>query len=208
MGYDNDNKFYPFQEIWDAHMADAQYDFQSVDAMDAESIGTPGKRTFRLRIMQANNSAALWVEKQQLAALGEAIPRLLDQLQSPDRHARGDAGHIVNFPDDPTVDFKVGRLALGYAASEDRLVLLAHALEAEAEAEAEADDDDDDASLPTFSCRFSREQARLLSNSCADAVAGGRPTCRLCNRPIDPEGHMCPRSNGHHKVPQRESDEG
>ena len=39
MGYDNGDKFYPLQEIWDAYMADAQYDFQSVDAIDAESIG-------------------------------------------------------------------------------------------------------------------------------------------------------------------------
>ena len=175
-------------------MADAQYDFQSVDAIDAESIGTPGKRTFRLRITQANNSAALWVEKQQLEALGEAIPRLLDQLQGPDRHGNEDAERVVNFPEDPGVDFKVGRLALGYAAAEDRLVLLAHALEAEEE----------DADVPTFSCRFTREQARLLSNSCANAVAGGRPICRLCNRPIDPEGHMCPRSNGYHKLPARD----
>ena len=61
-------------------MAEAQYDFASVDAIDAESIGTPGKRTFRLRILRGDESAALWMEKQQLAALGEAIPRLLEQL--------------------------------------------------------------------------------------------------------------------------------
>jgi uncharacterized repeat protein (TIGR03847 family) len=141
------------------------------------------------------------MEKQQLAGLGEAIPRLLEQLDTPDQHANEPADTVTYFPDAPTVEFKVGRLALGYSAQEDRLVLIAHALEAEAEEE-DDDNDDDDASSPTFTCRFTREQARLLSNSCADAVAGGRPICPLCHRPIDPEGHLCPRANGHQKLPR------
>src|SRR5215475_9804319 len=175
-------------------MAEAQYDFASVDAIDAESIGTPGKRTFRLRILRGDNSAALWMEKQQLAALGEALPRLLEQLNAPDE----DAESIASFPDDPTIDFKVGRMALGYAAQEDRLVLVAHDVEA----------GDDESIQPTLSCRFTREQARSLSESCAEAVAGGRPICQLCHRPIDPEGHMCPRANGHQKLTRREGREG
>jgi len=101
-------------------MAEAQHDFASVDAIDAESIGTPGKRTFRLRILRGDDSAALWMEKQQLAALGEALPRLLEQLNTPDQHADEDAESIASFPDDPTIEFKVGRMALGYAAQEDR----------------------------------------------------------------------------------------
>ena len=172
-------------------MPDARYDFAAVDAIDAEAIGTPGKRTFRLRILRGDDSAALWVEKQQLAALGEAIPRLLEQLNTSDQHADEDAEAITRFPDDPTVEFKVGRLALGYAAHEDRMVLLAHDLETE---------EDDPASLPTFTCRFTREQGRVLSTACAEAMAGGRPTCLLCHRPIDPEGHLCPRANGHQKL--------
>jgi uncharacterized repeat protein (TIGR03847 family) len=182
-------------------MPDAHHDFAAVDAIDAESIGTPGKRTFRVRILRKEASASLWVEKQQLAALGEAIPRLLEQLDTPDQHANAAIDPISYFPDNPTVEFKVGRLALGYAAQEDRLVLIAHALESEAEEEEE--DDDDEASPPNFTCRFTREQARLLSNSCADAVAGGRPTCPICHRPIDPDGHLCPRANGHQKLPTR-----
>ena len=189
-------------------MAEAQFDFKAIDAIDAESIGSPGKRTFRVRIIRGDESASLWVEKQQLAALGEAIPRLIEQLNDPDQHPDVDARPISYFPDDPTVEFKVGRLALGYAAQEDRLVLVAHDLASEVE-EGEGEEDDlegeeeiQDSDLPTFSCRFTREQARFLSNACADAVAGGRPACMLCHRPMDPEGHMCPRANGHQKIPQ------
>jgi uncharacterized repeat protein (TIGR03847 family) len=174
-------------------MPDARYDFAAVDAIDAESIGTPGKRTFRLRILRQGDAAALWVEKQQLAALSEALPRLLDQLDAPDQHADEAANSIGHFPDDPTVEFKVGRLALGYATQEDRLVLVAHELE---------DEEEDASEVPTFTCRFTRQQARLLSTACAKAVAGGRPICLLCQRPIDPEGHFCARANGHQKLQQ------
>jgi uncharacterized repeat protein (TIGR03847 family) len=172
-------------------MPDARYDFAAVDAIDAESMGTPGKRTFRLRILRGDDAAALWVEKQQLAALGEALPRLLDQLDTPDRHANAVPETVRYFPDNPAVEFKVGRLALGYAAQEDRLVLVAHALE---------DEEDEASDVPTFTCRFTRQQGRALSTACSEAVAGGRPLCLLCQRPIDPEGHLCPRANGHQKI--------
>jgi uncharacterized repeat protein (TIGR03847 family) len=190
-------------------MAEARFDFAAVDSIDAESIGEPGKRTFRVRILRGDESASLWVEKQQLSALGEAIPRLIEQLDSEDQHADVDSRPISYFPDDPTVEFKVGRLALGYAAQEDRLVLVAHDLGPDPDEEDEmgmgADQEADyDPEIPAFSCRFTREQARFLSNSCADAVAGGRPACVLCHRPINPEGHMCPRANGHQKLPQPE----
>lgn len=178
-------------------MADARYDFASVDAIDAESIGEPGKRTFRVRVLEGNQSAALWVEKQLLAALGESLPRLLEQLNTSDQHDDVEVETITLFPDDPTVEFKVGRMALGYAASEDRVVLVAHDVE----------EDEDNDLLPTFSCRFNRRQARMLSEACSEAVAGGRPTCPLCHRPMDIEGHMCPRSNGHQKVHLRDEGE-
>jgi uncharacterized repeat protein (TIGR03847 family) len=176
-------------------MAEENYDFAAIDAIDAESIGPPGKRTFRVRIIRGEDSAALWVEKQQLAALGEAIPRLLEQLDTQDQYAGQAVETIGYFPDEPAVEFKVGRLALGYVAAEDRLVLMAHDLEIE---------EDDESTPPTFSCRFTREQARVLSDSCGEAVAGGRPLCVVCHRPIDPEGHFCPRTNGHQKLPPRE----
>jgi hypothetical protein len=30
-----------------------------------------------------------------------------------------------------------------------------------------------------------------------DLVNAGRPRCSLCGHPMDPEGHSCPRTNGH-----------
>jgi uncharacterized repeat protein (TIGR03847 family) len=32
-----------------------------------------------------------------------------------------------------------------------------------------------------------------------ELVAGGRPNCSLCGNPMDPDGHACPKTNGHLK---------
>jgi uncharacterized repeat protein (TIGR03847 family) len=40
-------------------------------------------------------------------------------------------------------------------------------------------------------------QMRALSRAAQEVVSQGRPICPLCGQPIDPEGHFCPRSNGH-----------
>ena len=34
-------------------------------------------------------------------------------------------------------------------------------------------------------------------NRSQDLIKAGRPICPMCSQPKDPEGHFCPRSNGH-----------
>ena len=58
-------------------MFDAQYVFGPATRLQAQAIGEPGHRTFRLLIESDDGrAAALWVEKEQLQALGLAGPRL------------------------------------------------------------------------------------------------------------------------------------
>ena len=40
-----------------------------------------------------------------------------------------------------------------------------------------------------------RAQVRAMAARGAEAVAGGRPPCPLCEMPMDPAGHQCPRWN-------------
>lgn len=42
-----------------------------------------------------------------------------------------------------------------------------------------------------------REQMLALARHGAAVCGKGRPTCRYCDQPIDPEGHVCPAMNGH-----------
>ena len=43
-------------------------------------------------------------------------------------------------------------------------------------------------------------RAEAMADSALEIVASGRPICDLCHRPKDPEGHMCPHTNGHRTI--------
>ncbi len=60
---------------------------------------------------------------------------------------------------------------------------------------------DSDSGEPTDagSVRFwaTRDQMLALARHGAEVASRGRPTCRFCDQPMDPEGHVCPAMNGH-----------
>jgi uncharacterized repeat protein (TIGR03847 family) len=45
--------------------------------------------------------------------------------------------------------------------------------------------------------RITPAEARAFSQRALQIVAQGRPACPLCGLPLDAEGHICPRQNGH-----------
>jgi uncharacterized repeat protein (TIGR03847 family) len=58
---------------------------------------------------------------------------------------------------------------------------------------------DDDAEGPdTLRVRLTPDVARRFVNRAIDVVAAGRLPCPLCGQPLDPQGHICPRRNGHY----------
>ena len=62
--------------------------------------------------------------------------------------------------------------------------------------EGTADDDED--GPDTLRVRLSAEDARGFVNRALSVVAAGRLPCPLCGQPLDPQGHICPRRNGHY----------
>jgi uncharacterized repeat protein (TIGR03847 family) len=61
-------------------------------------------------------------------------------------------------------------------------------------------DDEDDEDVPRGAvARFglTRGQAAALAMRGATLVATGRAACPLCGYPLDPRGHVCPKTNGH-----------
>jgi len=166
-----------------------------VSSLEAEAIGEPGQRTFRLRISSDQRTASLWLEKEQLQALALALMRLLVQMGQPEYIPA--AGAVANplspFPEQPSLDLKVGRLGLGLDQADSSIVFFAYEVE-ESEEEPEQSEPESEAVL---ACRAAPAQCRDLVAMIEGIIATGRPLCRLCLAPIDPEGHVCARSNGH-----------
>ena len=165
-------------------------DFGSLSSLEAEAIGVPGQRTFRLRVKSGQRTASLWLEKEQLQALALALMRLLVQMGRPeDLPAAGAAANpLSSFPDQPSLEFKVGLLGLGLDQADGSIVFFAYDVESEEEPEQ---------TEAVLACRAVPEQCRDLLAMIEAIMAAGRPICRFCLSPIDPGGHVCARSNGH-----------
>ena len=157
------------------------------------------------------------LEKVQVAALAERLEQLLDEL------VRASGGTVAvpaiapaelvdNGPLEPPIieEFRAGALSLGWDPEAERVVIQAQAVgDAESAGEAESDDDDSDPFLADFGdattdgpdllrVRITGAMARAFTKRALEVVAAGRPPCQFCGQPLDPEGHVCARSNGHH----------
>ncbi len=174
-------------------------DFGLIDALDAETIGAPGERTFRIRARAGDNRASLWMEKEQLATLGRAFSQLLAERSSR-RGAGGEtAPDIGEFGEDPDVDFRIARIGLDFDEEQEHIILLA---------------DDEEAlergDTPAFRMEITRAMALALIQRIPPIVEAGRPLCPLCRQPLEGDGgHFCPGSNGHsdQPIPEAPSDE-
>lgn len=171
-------------------MAGSTWDFGEATWIAADALGRPGQRRFRLLVHSRPETAWLWCEKEQLTALSIATEQVIFQFG--DAIGRDWEGSPApEDPPSPTVEFTIGRLALGFDQEQSVFALLVY----------DRDVEDEDAP-PTLVCRVSKSQLKQLAERIVELAAAGRPRCPLCGAPIDAEGHICPRANGkvHHDV--------
>jgi uncharacterized repeat protein (TIGR03847 family) len=190
------------------------FDLGAVDAFTAGTVGAPGQRVFYLQARGDGQVVTVKCEKQQVAALGQYLERLLQDLPAP---ADGPLPTALELLDPLEAVWVAGQLAVAWEADDDRFVVVVDELDPEAgedsdDATDEDDDEDDDAVgsddagpdpidwLVTFDrgrlrVELSRGQALAFAARAVELVAAGRPTCRFCGLPIDPDGHPCPRMN-------------
>lgn len=168
-------------------MAVGHFDFDVVTRLETDAVGAPGQRRFRLVVANEQGTAVLWLEKEQLQALSLAVDQVLTQLKPLwSRTAKPAAAtESSGFDGQATVEFRVGRLGLGYDEERERYVLVAHDIEAE----------HDD--VPNLRCLATRTQLNHLSDSIGALASAGRPRCPLCGTPLGDGPHFCPGSNGH-----------
>ena len=95
--------------------------------------------------------------------------------------------------------FRAGSLTLGWDGDAERVLVEARAQPEDGEEmDADDDDDEDEDGPDLLRVRMTADAARSFVARAARIVAGGRPPCPLCGAPLDPQGHICPRRNGHY----------
>jgi uncharacterized repeat protein (TIGR03847 family) len=187
-----------------------RYLFDTPDRFVAGTVGAPGNRTFYLQARDGARIVSVAVEKVQVAVLAQRLGDLLDELErrgiegAEDAEVTGDTGPL----DEPLNEaFRAGILSLGWDTADDLVLLEAREVtEADEDEDPDADEDeaaeafeDDDAEdgPDLLRVRFTPSYARDFIAGALRVLAAGRPPCPLCGQPLDPQGHLCPRRNGH-----------
>jgi uncharacterized repeat protein (TIGR03847 family) len=170
-------------------------ELDGVDALGAGAIGEPGARAFYIQADKRGSRLTVLVEKEQVALLAQEAVAFLDRIA--DDHPEPPADSAMLHPSvaqvtEPAVPlFRARMIGLGFEP--DRGLVLIELRERAEDDEATEEDDDDDGYVARIFA--TRAQVRAMAARGSEAVASGRPACPLCEFPMDPAGHICPRWN-------------
>jgi len=169
-----------------------EIDLKPVTHLTTDAIGSPGKRVFYIQGWTEERTVTLIVEKFQIQTLAIGVEQFLAEISRKfpklaDASADYDEEKMhIHPPVEPL--FRVGEIGLGYDADNDQVALVAREVILEGQSE-------DDVSVVRFWC--TRPQLRAFVHWGVEVASRGRPLCPQCGQPMDPEGHFCPRKNGH-----------
>jgi uncharacterized repeat protein (TIGR03847 family) len=189
-------------------MARVVHSYDDPERFVAGTVGEPGARTFFLQARAGARLTSVACEKEQVMALAERLDVMLDEVARRfDRDPATPTGADDTAPLEQPIEeeFRAGTMTLAWEADAERVVIEVFAVVAETETEAGPEESDpvtaalesDDGEV--FIVRISEEQARAFARRAVALVASGRPACPFCGRPINPEGHICPRANGYRR---------
>jgi uncharacterized repeat protein (TIGR03847 family) len=178
-----------------------------VDLITVDAIGKPGNRVFYIQGRQGEQVVSLIIEKIQLQSLIAGVSEFLKEVigKYPDRIStdidlKEEAMRILP-PVDPK--FRVGDMGLAYDDERDLVCIIAREMDIFQAEEDENEDEEeklkeaDEGNAVRYWC--TRGQLLTLAHWGAIVLERGRPICPQCLQPMEPEGHFCPKKNGHKK---------
>jgi uncharacterized repeat protein (TIGR03847 family) len=170
-----------------------EFDLDPCEHITADAIGQPGQRVFYIQAWEKGQPpTTVLIEKAQLQSLAIGVEQFLADVarQNPDLQEASAAYLEDQMHIHPPVDpqFRVGEIGLGYDQKRDRVVVITRELLTE-------EQDPESAAVVRFWC--TRSQLRALARWGVEIAARGRPICPQCGQPMEPEGHFCPKKNGH-----------
>ncbi len=187
--------------------------FDDPDRFAAGAIGSPGQRVFFLQAVEGRRITSVSLEKVQVALLADRVAAIVAELQArgapgaPDLTSVEVPGDDERPLDEPLSDaFRAGTLTISWDGDESGVTIEARSQEGDTDADDDTDDDDDDTDEvaddapegpDVLRVRLSAAMALGFARRAARVVAAGRPPCPFCGQPLNPEGHVCVRSNGY-----------
>jgi uncharacterized repeat protein (TIGR03847 family) len=175
-------------------MSRIEIELNPVTHITTDAIGKPGQRVFFIQARKEAETVTLLVEKVQIQTLALGVEQFLTEIaiRFPDLPPASadyeEAKMRIYPPVDPV--FRVGELGLGYDEPSDLMLIIAHEVTADGASESEEE---------VGIARFwgTRSQMLALVRWGLEVANRGRPVCPQCGEPMEPEGHFCPKKNGH-----------
>jgi uncharacterized repeat protein (TIGR03847 family) len=188
-----------------------------IEALGTGAVGEPGARAFYLQARNADAQLTVLVEKEQIALLATEAIAFLDRIADEypeDTDALPDAAAELREPTVPL--FRARLIGLGFDPERELVLIeLRERTTDDEESEGEGSDapelgddppareraseagsgDEDEVEGYVARIYATRPQVRAMAARGAAAVAAGRPLCPLCDQPMNPSGHRCPRWN-------------
>lgn len=167
------------------------------EVFTTDYTGRPGERTFFLQSRSETLTLSYLLEKGQVEVLGEKLKELLLMVDPADPigtvDPRRNPLYALSAPIEP--EWRVGTIGLTYQEDPGFIVIALQPIEPDDELEIPEGPEE----VEEFAVRIliTRDQAREFVAHALAIVTEGRPLCRLCGLPMDPDGHNCPASNGH-----------
>lgn len=172
----------------------SSFDLPEVRSFAVGTEGPPGRRVFYLQAVSGDQVITLRLEKQQVALLADYLERLLTSYE----FEPATSSPMPELISPLLPEWTVGSMMVAIDEARGKVVVIAEELDlsdpdVDDDDDDDLDDDEDDGSQARI-C-LDRGQVEAFVIGARDVIAGGRPSCRFCGGPIDPDGHMCPRMN-------------
>lgn len=160
----------------------------------ADYQGEAGARAFFVQLREGDEVVTFAAEKQQVRVLAEKLSEVLLIVDKEDPVARTEPARdpaLMMTPIEP--EHRIGSIGIAYEEEGDAVVIAIEPL-----TEGEEEPPDPGEGPDGIRAVLRRDQIRSFVLHALAVVAEGRPVCQLCGLPMDPAGHACPSSNGHH----------
>lgn len=173
-------------------MPESDIEIKPANWLSCVAIGKPGERTFFIQARDRDREVSLLVEKIQLQSLVLGIDEFLEDIDEKYEGLEAaesdyDPGEMrVDSPVDPL--YRVGEFGLAYADDEDLAIILFREI-------LTTQENQDD--LRVVRVWATRSQLVIFADWAKSIINSGRLTCPQCGEPMDPDGHLCPKKNGH-----------
>ena len=175
--------------------------FDPVERFVVGTVGIPGERTFFIQARTGSRLVSVSLEKAQVAAIADRVLQILREIRLSEPLTVIERVSYDDQPLESPIDeeFRVGVIGLAYVSNR-RLI--------EIDLQAITDSDNADDELLEIDTSSDQDILRILmtlgyaesfAKRANTVVSAGRAPCPFCGGPIDPNGHLCPRSNGYRR---------